>query len=156
MALQDEKFKFANSYLDDIRKLIAAGKSQRWDVTKWTVGLNAGLATASVAINQKAAAFGIFGIAILVAGIGIALVIVYSSRMTSARNDALAAYAWLTKEAGIPCQQIAGPGKDWSTPHTWKHDAPEIVTLVVVMCVSCIPSGIVWAVIAWAFIPLKQ
>jgi hypothetical protein len=106
MALQDEEFKFANSYLDDIRKLIAAGKAQRWDVTKWIVGLNAGLATASVAINQKAAAFGILGIAILLAVIGIALVIVYSARMTSARNDALAAYEWLTK-AGIPCQQIA-------------------------------------------------
>jgi hypothetical protein len=59
---------------------------------KWIVGLNAGLATASVAINKKAAAGGISGIAILLAGIGIALVIVYSGRITSARNDALKTY----------------------------------------------------------------
>jgi hypothetical protein len=150
MALQDEEFKFANSYLEDIRKLIAAGKAQRWDVTKWVVGLNAGLATASIAINQKTAACGILGISILLALIGIALVIVYSSRMTSARNDALGVYEWLTK-AGIPCQQIGGSGRDWSTRRTWKHDKPEIMTLVAVICLSCIPSFI-----AWIFIPLSK
>lgn len=149
MALEDEKFKFAHAYLDDIRKPIAAGKAQRWDVTKWIVGLNAGLATASVAINQKAAAGLISVTAILLAVIGIALVIVYSRRMTSARNDALKTYSWLT-EAGIPCQQIA-LGRDWSTKRTWKHDKPEIVTLVIVMCLSCIPS-----LIAWIFIPVPR
>jgi hypothetical protein len=150
MALQDEEFKFAHSYLDDNRKLIAAGKAQRWDATKWIVGLNAGLATASIAINQKPAASGIFGIAILLAFIGTWLVIVYSSRMTGARNDALAVYDWLTK-AGIPCQQIAGRERDWSTRRTWKHDKPEVLTLVAVIYLSCIPSFV-----AWIFIPLSK
>jgi hypothetical protein len=50
-----EQFQFAASALDDIRKLIAAGKSQRWEVTKWAVGLNIALATASVAIDREPA-----------------------------------------------------------------------------------------------------
>jgi hypothetical protein len=48
-----EEFKFACSSLDDNRKLIAAGKSQRWEVIKWAVALNVGLATVSIAINKK-------------------------------------------------------------------------------------------------------
>ena len=124
------------------------GKAQRWDVTKWIVGLNAGIATASVAINQRAAAGGLLWIAILLAGIGIALVIVYSRRMTSARNDAQKAYRWLT-QAAVPCEQIAE--RDLSTERTWKHDWPEIITLIVAMSLSCIP-----AFIAWIFIPVSR
>ena len=39
--------------LDDHRRLIAAGKSQRWDVVKWAVTINMALAAASIAVKQQ-------------------------------------------------------------------------------------------------------
>ena len=42
MALQDEQFRFADSYLDDIRKLISAGEASAGMSQNWVVGLNAG------------------------------------------------------------------------------------------------------------------
>jgi hypothetical protein len=51
--MNDREFHVACAILDDIRKLIAAGKSQRWDVIKWVVALNAALATASVALKPE-------------------------------------------------------------------------------------------------------
>ena len=49
----DEEIKFAFSSLDDDRKLISAGKVQRWEVTKWAVALNVGLASASALVSNK-------------------------------------------------------------------------------------------------------
>ena len=40
--------------LDDHRRLIAAGKTQRWDVVKWAVTIiNMALAAASMAVKQQ-------------------------------------------------------------------------------------------------------
>jgi hypothetical protein len=39
--------------LDDHRRLIAAGKTQRWDVVKWAVTINMALAAASIAVKQQ-------------------------------------------------------------------------------------------------------
>jgi hypothetical protein len=38
--MNQHEFEFASAVLDDCRKLIAAGKAQRWDVVKWTVTVN--------------------------------------------------------------------------------------------------------------------
>jgi hypothetical protein len=37
LMMSDRQFQFNTSALDDCRRLIAAGKAQRWDVVKWGV-----------------------------------------------------------------------------------------------------------------------
>jgi hypothetical protein len=44
MTKDDEELKVIYSALDDCRRLIAAGKVQRWDVVKWGVTVNVALA----------------------------------------------------------------------------------------------------------------
>jgi hypothetical protein len=43
----DKEFQVIASALDDCRRLIAAGKMQRWDVVKWGVTVNTALAAAA-------------------------------------------------------------------------------------------------------------
>jgi hypothetical protein len=139
VTIDPEEAKFAYSCLDDHRRLIAAGKAQRWDVTKWTIGINAGLATASIAIKQPPAAILLACFSLVVAGIGIYLVCVYTGRMTSTRNDAIRLLGFLTK-AGIRCEDISG--KDATSTRTWEHDRPEIKALIIAMLLSCVPPWI--------------
>ena len=51
--MNDNEFKVASAVLDDGRKIIAAGKAQRWDVIKWAVTINIALATASIALSKN-------------------------------------------------------------------------------------------------------
>jgi len=53
MGQPDDNIRFAMSVNDDDRRLIAAGKTYRWDVVKWAVTVNMGLAGASVALKQN-------------------------------------------------------------------------------------------------------
>ena len=55
MTKDEEELKVVYSALDDQRRLIAAGKVQRWDVIKWAVTVNVALATAAAAIEFKGA-----------------------------------------------------------------------------------------------------
>jgi hypothetical protein len=45
---QDDDIRFALGVIDDHRRLIAAGKTHRWDMVKWAVTVNMALAGASV------------------------------------------------------------------------------------------------------------
>jgi hypothetical protein len=51
--MNEHEFHVACAILDDQRKLIAAGKSQRWDVIKWALMINVALATASIALQTQ-------------------------------------------------------------------------------------------------------
>ena len=53
--MNEHEFHVACAILDDDRKLIAAGKSQRWDVIKWAVTVNVALATASIIAVRESA-----------------------------------------------------------------------------------------------------
>jgi hypothetical protein len=136
-----EESQFAYSSLDDDRKLIAAGKAQRWEVLKWAVALNVGLATAATAINKKPAAGMILGFALIVLLLAAMLVLYYTKRMTGARNDALAIYRFL-KTNNVDCAAISG--KDTTSKRTWKHDAGELTIFLLVLVCSCIPAAIIY------------
>jgi hypothetical protein len=85
----EEERKVIYSALDDCRRLIAAGKVQRWDVVKWGVTVNVALATAAALIKSNVAFSSIlFAIAVLVAIVSWQLVSHYNIRVTRARNDA--------------------------------------------------------------------
>ncbi len=47
---EDRLFSTVNASLENERRLIAAGKLQRWDLTKWVVTTNGALAAASIAL----------------------------------------------------------------------------------------------------------
>ena len=44
----EKHFQIATLYLTDCQRLIAAYKALRWDVVKWAVAINVGLAAASL------------------------------------------------------------------------------------------------------------
>src|SRR5260221_2580513 len=52
----DKEFQVITAALDDCRRLIAAGKVQRWDVVKWGVAVNVALATATATATAAALA----------------------------------------------------------------------------------------------------
>ena len=83
-----EELKVIYSALDDCRRLIAAGKVQRWDVVKWGVTVNVALATATAVIKFNVAFSSIsFALAVLVAFVSWQLVSHYNVRVARARND---------------------------------------------------------------------
>jgi len=84
--------------IDDDRRLIAAGKTYRWDVVKWAVTVNMGLAGASVVLKQNENAKGLF--CLLAVGVVILsglLLWEINRRMTKARNDSLKPLNFLIK-----------------------------------------------------------
>ncbi|SRR6266480_2407886 len=103
--MSPDEFKVASASLDDNRKIIAQGKVQRWEVLKWAVALNIGLATAAVAIDRKPAALMILWATTFVAVIATLLIFYYTMRMTGARNDSVHVYKYLQR-AGIACSDI--------------------------------------------------
>jgi hypothetical protein len=80
----DREFQVITSALDDCRRLIAAGKVQRWDVVKWGVAVNTALATVIAVLRQRSIAPFLFALAVAVASF--LLVWHYNKRMTGARE----------------------------------------------------------------------
>jgi hypothetical protein len=155
--MSEQEFQFASGSLDDHRKLIAVGKAQRWDVMKWAVALNVGLATASLTlvnssvINAKqGAARLILWFAFVVAVIALFLIAHYNKRMTGARNDALHIYRYFQAN-GVDAATILGPKmaemiRDLKAKRTWLYDKLEFAAFAVCLLISCVPALIVWLV----------
>jgi hypothetical protein len=133
--------------LVDCRALIAAGKVQRWDVVKWTLTVNLGLATAAIALGQSEgksegqSELLFFLFSLLVAGIGGSLVAHYNKRMTGARNaarrlsDKMAEYC-------IEARDISG-GKPYNK-NLATYDWQELIIFTVIIFLSLLPPFVVW------------
>lgn len=141
MPMTDQEFHVACAILDDIRKLIAAGKSQRWDVIKWAVALNIALATASIALKQTGhpAGWWLFVLACFVAVVGLLLVLHYNCRMTHARNDLVKTENYL-KDNGVNWKGITG-----SEPSEvdYFYDKQELLIFPGVLLLSIVPTLVV-------------
>jgi hypothetical protein len=108
MTDKEKELQVIFSALDDCRRLIAAGKVQRWDVVKWGVAVNVGLATAAAAIPFKSAfSFIPFGLAVLVAIMSALLMRHYNLRLTRTRDDARYLVDQVSKK-GIDFDSIVG------------------------------------------------
>ena len=83
----DKEFQVIVSALDDCRRLIAAGKAQRWEVVKWGVAVNIALATAAAA-PALGHNFSLFWLAVAVSIASVLLVGHYNKRMSGARETA--------------------------------------------------------------------
>jgi hypothetical protein len=86
VSLNERDFEYACGVIDDDRSLIAAGKTQRWEVLKWAVTVN--VAIAALLSAHRGAGGALVFLAFFIAAIGIALIQHYNSRMTAARDEA--------------------------------------------------------------------
>ena len=107
----DREFQVIVSALDDCRRLIAAGKVQRWDVVKWGVAVNVALATATAtataaALAHKPLGRPLFLLALAVAIASSLLVGHYNKRITGARRTATILTEWLKSSYDIDYNDI--------------------------------------------------
>jgi hypothetical protein len=89
--IDPQRFAVITSALDDYRKVIAAAKSQRWEVFKWAMALELSFATAVVALHNISKPLPseiVVGVACFVAGAALMLVLHYNSRADGARAEA--------------------------------------------------------------------
>jgi hypothetical protein len=141
----DKDFAIACLLLQDQQRLIAAGKVQRWDVVKWSVTVNLGLAVASVGIAKGAGGL-FFLFAILVAA-GAGLVYHYNKGMTGARRDADRVTAYL-KDSGSDLSKILPV----ELPEQVRARTPAMYDAEELYIFCCIISGsILPALFAWLF-----
>jgi hypothetical protein len=107
--MTEHNFNFASAVLEDSRRLIAAGKIQRWDTAKWAVTINVAIAAASIALKEQHATgrWAFFLLASLVAIVGIAFVCVHNKRLTNTRNDTIGFESYLTNH-GVDVSGVKG------------------------------------------------
>jgi hypothetical protein len=135
--MTDQQLQLAFSALDTWRQVIAAGKTQRWDVVKWAVTVNLGLTTVSAAIEK----LGLipFALACLVALASIFLVLHYNNRMVGARRAAQETVNWM-KNNGLDCDPILG-----SVDTTSKYyDKQELIIFSLILSASAILPALVF------------
>jgi hypothetical protein len=87
VSANDKEFHVIVSALEDCRRLIAAGKVQRWEVVKWGVAVNVALATAA-GVPVLGRSFSLFWLAVAVSIASVLLVGHYNKRMSGARETA--------------------------------------------------------------------
>jgi hypothetical protein len=139
-SLNPQEFQVCCAILDDHRKLIAAGKVQRWDVLKWAVTVNVALATASIALKSASTSVGIVCLAALVAFVAGLLILHYNNRLKNARNDSIAPERYLMS-SGVDFVAIAG--KEPKKVGFW-YDRAELVLFAVILVLSVVPTLVVW------------
>jgi hypothetical protein len=138
----DKELQIIFSALDDQRRLIAAGKVQRWDVVKWGVTVNVALATAAAAIPFKGALdvcglavpFSLipFLLAVAVAFVSLVLVLYYNKGTSDARNDATHLVNQM-KDRDIDYARIVG--KDLASHYSkgFFYDWPELLLFAFIL-----------------------
>jgi hypothetical protein len=125
--VNEHEFHASSAILEDCRKLIATGKAQRWDVIKWAVTINVGLATASIALRDHPnAGSRLFWFALGVAFIAGVLVAHYNNRMKNTRNESVKTEKYLLRNdvdfaaiTGRP-PQCVGFFYDWQRLQRWE------------------------------------
>jgi hypothetical protein len=129
---EDKEFQIAIGAVEDSRKLIAAGKVQRWDVVKWGVSVNLALTVASALADMR------LTLLLLSSGVAYAswrLVIHYNRRMTGARDRAIAIINWL-KSKGIDCDAIFGTGTQTDYLVGEDYDLQELRLFLAILAAS--------------------
>jgi hypothetical protein len=125
----DKELQIILSVLDDCRRLIAAGKVQRWDVVKWGVTVNVALATVAAAI-QFAVPFSLIPVllAVLVAFVSWLLVLHYNRRLTGAR-DTTTHLVDQIKRKGIDYDTIIGKSVAFDYSQGPEYDKQELTVV---------------------------
>ena len=132
---EEKEFAIAVGILEDSRKLIAAGKIQRWDVVKWGVSVNLALTVAAAA--PALADFRPY-LLLLSAGVAAAswgLVLHYNRRMTRVRDQAVTVVSWL-RHKGVDYDAITGQSTqdDYSVGES--YDLQEFFMFLAILVAS--------------------
>jgi hypothetical protein len=126
--LSERQFQAASAVLDDQRRMIAAGKLQRWDVVKWAVTVNVALAAAAISFENSATGKQLVWLAVAVAVIGWILMLYYNLRLKRTRADALK-----TKEnLGVNFEDTGSPPKSKDFFYDWQ----ELLIFTIILAVS--------------------
>jgi hypothetical protein len=126
---------------DDTRSLIAALKVQRWEVLKWGVTINIGLAAASAGFHHSPKAFVWF--AILMAAFCLILILYYNLRMTRTRTRLTELHNYI-RENVIDLK--AATGQDYGKVKSTNYDKEELIIYTAITAASVLPTlFIVWS-----------
>jgi hypothetical protein len=139
--MTNKEFQIACLIWNDSNAMIAAGKVQHWDVVKWALAVNLGLAAVSIV---KDAGSLLVALSILVALVGQFLVSRYNRRMTGARAAANRAVDFL-KANEIDIDRIQGP-PDLSRGPPEHRDYEELATFSILLACSILPVFGAWIV----------
>jgi len=143
MDREDDEIRFALGVLDDHRRLIAAGKTQRWDIVKWAVTVNIALAGASVTLkHQDGNATWLFlSLTLGVVALCGWLMAEITRRMTAARNDSRTPEKFLL-ERGISIAKVTG--KASPEKYKWTYDEEELLIYGSILVASIAPAFLLW------------
>jgi hypothetical protein len=140
MGTEEDEIRFALGVLDDHRRLIAAGKTQRWDIVKWAVTVNIALAGASVTLHAKGVycllAFVVFSLSVL-------LMWEINRRMTATRNASLVPVNYLIKRN---VDFVAVTGEEPPKRYEMNYDKEELRIYGSILLVSALPAWLLWLV----------
>src|SRR5262249_32659896 len=157
---QQKELQVISSALDDCRRLIAAGKVQRWDVVKWGVTVNVALATAVAAIPPfrdftffiglpvlagVAVPFSLipFLLAMLVAFTSWLLVSHYNARVTGARKTATHLVDQMKTKHNIDYDSIIGTNVGFDYSKGTDYDEEELRKFKAILFMSPVLSLLV-------------
>jgi hypothetical protein len=139
---QDDDIRFALGVIDDHRRLIAAGKTHRWDMVKWAVTVNMALAGASVTLRQDVNAKRLFCLlAFGVVFLSVLLMWEITRRMTAARNASLVPEKFLIDQ-GVDVVRVTG-----ETPpekYELNYDKQENALYFLILLASALPAFLLW------------
>jgi len=145
MSKEEDEIRFALGVLDDHRRLIAAGKTHRWDIVKWAVTVNVALAGASVALKQRDGnAKGLFCLlAFVVLVLSVLLMWEINRRMTATRNASLVPLKYLIRR-NVDVASVTGeePPKQYEM----NYDQEELRIYGSILLVSALPAWLLWLV----------
>ena len=115
--MDDREFSVVCSAMDDCRRLIAAGKVQRWDVVKWGIAVNLGLA--AVSASGAGSILLLFLIAVAVSTGSLSLMWHYNTQITGARDTATRSVK-IFEGAGLKYNSLVpgDPAHDYSREKT--------------------------------------
>ena len=136
--MNQHEFQVCCAILDDCRRLIAAGKVQRWDVVKWAVTVNLALATASIALTSVRG--GILALSMFVAVVAALVVLYYNDRMTKTRNDSVGIEKYLMNN-DVNFKAITG--KEPEEVGFW-YDLEDLLIFAVILVLSIGPAFVLY------------
>ena len=138
MGREEDEIRFALGVIDDHRRLIAVGKTHRWDTVKWAVTVNIALAGASVTLAHHwnvRLLFAFFAGGVV--GLSIWLLAEITRRMTETRNDSLVPLRFLEKQ-GVDFVRLTGTElpKNYEPNYDWQ----SLRIYVAILLASAVPA----------------
>lgn len=115
-----DRLAVVNSFLEDSRRLIEAGKTRRWEVFKWAITLqiviiSLALTSARTGLSHRLPVV----LSALVTLVGVGLIGHYSKRMRGARSRAIECIKWLRSHV-LDINDVTGQKED--EDHRWQDD----------------------------------